>query len=192
MIADDVVFQRLDPAPGVPLEIETKRLRMRLPVASDAEPFAAITEDIEVMRYIRGAAQGPEAKHEWVARYIDGWRTRGFERWMLESRADGSFIGYCGLHYLDDRPGDIEVGYALVPAAWGRGYATEAAAAAVDWGFRALGLERIVAVAFPENRASQQVMKKLGMRYLRDGRWWGHDLVQYGITREEWEARHDG
>jgi RimJ/RimL family protein N-acetyltransferase len=80
------------------------------------------------------------------------------------------------------------VGYAIAKEKWGNGYATEAAAAAVDHAFRRLKLERIVAVAYPENTASIRVMEKLGMKFVRTGEFYAKELVQYAIGRDEWEA----
>jgi ribosomal-protein-alanine N-acetyltransferase len=176
------------PSPGTALELTTARLRLRLPTAADAAVFGAITENDAVQRYITGAAQRPDAKHEFVERLARLWREQGFERWIAESLADGHFLGYGGLHYLDGGP-DIEVGYGLIPEEWGRGYATELATAAVGWGFEALGLDRIVAVAWPENLASQHVMEKVGMRFARRGHWYGLELVQFSISRDDWAAR---
>ncbi|MDP9325652.1 MAG: GNAT family N-acetyltransferase [Candidatus Dormibacteraeota bacterium] len=176
------------PAEGAPLELTTARLRLRLPTAADGGVFGVITEDEQVQRYITGAAQPPHVKYAWIERFVRCWRELGFERWLVESREDGRLIGYGGLHYLDGGP-EIEVGYGLVPSEWGKGYATEVARAAVGWGFEVLGLDRIVAVAYPANLPSQHVMEKLGMTYVGKGHWYGHDLHQFAITREEWGRR---
>lgn len=176
------------PAEGAPVELATARLRLRLPTVADGEIFGVITEDDQVQRYITGAAQPPHVKYEWIGRFVRCWRELGFERWLVESRDDGHFIGYGGLHYLDGGP-EIEVGYGLVPSEWGKGYATEVAGAAVGWGFEVLGLDRIVAVAYPDNLASQRVMEKVGMTYVGNGHWYGHELRQFAISREEWERQ---
>ena len=90
-------------------------------------------------------------------------------------------MGWAGLQPLSGTD-EIEVGYAFERAAWGRGYATEVASAIVQWGFEELGLERIVAVASPENAGSRRVMDKLGMRYegVRPGS--GQPSVYYSLT----------
>ena len=79
-------------------------------------------------------------------------------------REERHAVGWAGLQPLSGTD-EIEVGYAFGQPAWGRGYATEVASAVVQWGFEALALERIVAVASPENAGSRRVMDKLGMRY---------------------------
>ncbi|WP_316787572.1 GNAT family N-acetyltransferase [Thermoleptolyngbya oregonensis] len=84
---------------------------------------------------------------------------------------------------LDSTP-EIEVGYVLDCPFWGRGLATEAARASLQFGFDTLGLERIVAIARPENHASQRVMQKLGMTYEKDAFYYNCAVVYWAIARE--------
>jgi RimJ/RimL family protein N-acetyltransferase len=86
----------------------------------------------------------------------------------VESRADGSLLGFVGLGAHPAAPGDVEIGWRLVRAAWGRGIATEAALAVRDLAFDDLALPRLVSVAQPENAASLAVMRRIGMRHWRD------------------------
>jgi RimJ/RimL family protein N-acetyltransferase len=81
--------------------------------------------------------------------------------WRVESRADGAFYGLGALIRMPTGE-DIELAYRLTRAAWGRGIASEAAAALIEYAFSALKLRRLVAVTYPENRASQRVLEKLG------------------------------
>ena len=147
--------------------IESARLRLRRLRPSDAPAMVSLDSDAEVMRYI-GSPPGlrsPEETAERVRRWIDadhgplGW-------WIVEGRADGVFHGL-GLLLPMPEGGDVEVGYRLARRSWGRGIATEAAAALVDYAFRVLGLPRTVAVVYPENRASRRVLEKLG--FVHDG-----------------------
>jgi ribosomal-protein-alanine N-acetyltransferase len=92
------------------------------------------------------------------------------------------------LQPLEDS-GETEVGYGFDKPFWGQGYATEAAAAWLRYGFETAGLARIVAVAIPENTASRHVMEKLGMKYERDATHYGHECAFYAITREEFAPR---
>ena len=91
----------------------------------------------------------------------------GFCFWALERKADEAFLGYCGLKRtsLPDTPveDDVEIGWRLREDAWGQGYATEAAAAVLDWAWANLEVERIVSFTTPANLASQRVMERIGM-----------------------------
>jgi RimJ/RimL family protein N-acetyltransferase len=104
------------------------------------------------------------------------------------AHSDPSTFAYLGLQILEDGP-EVELGYKLGPEYRGRGYATEAGRAWLAYGFETLGLDRIVAVAWPENAASWRVMEKLGMTRVGPGHHYGHETLLYRITREEFETR---
>ena len=97
----------------------------------------------------------------------------------MELRATGEFIGDCGLVYVEGKGPEVEVAYHLTKEWWGRGLATEAARACLDYGFRELGLREIIAICFPEHVASRRVMEKAGMRYVGPARYYELDLVKY-------------
>jgi [ribosomal protein S5]-alanine N-acetyltransferase len=109
-------------------------------------------------------------------------------------RSDGRIVGGVGLH-LNEKYRHAELGYWIGVPYWGRGYATEAAAALIHYGFEELQLHRIFANHFGHNPASGRVLKKLGMKYEGCQRQhylkWNEfiDSEQYGILRDEWEAR---
>jgi RimJ/RimL family protein N-acetyltransferase len=105
----------------------------------------------------------------------------GFAVWAVAERDGGRLVGETGLQLLDGGP-EVEVGWRIHPDVQRRGYATEAAGAALAAGFEQLGLERIVAVADPGNRASRRVMEKLGMTYAGMRRHYGSDMVLYEIS----------
>jgi RimJ/RimL family protein N-acetyltransferase len=108
-------------------------------------------------------------------------------------------VGRIGLNELPDWPGPhrVEVGWELDPACWGRGLATEGGLAGVGYGFGVVGLERIISVTVPANRASWRVMEKAGMRLVRTFRQpWPdriegdeHGDVEYALTRAEWHQQ---
>ena len=102
----------------------------------------------------------------------------GFSIWAVVERATGEVVGDTGLQMLEGGP-DVEVGWRMAPDRRGRGYATEAARAALAAGFGELGLDRIVAVTHPENAASRRVMEKLGMTLIGPGRHDGGETVLY-------------
>lgn len=137
------------------------------------------------MRYISaGQPWSDEQIHEFVQRQISGFAERGFCFWRLLTKEGGSdgpaeeMIGFCGLQPLPATD-EIEIGWWLAPEWWNKGLATESAREAMRDAFQRFGLERIVAVAIPENRASIHVMEKLGMRFERETTHRGFPVVLY-------------
>jgi RimJ/RimL family protein N-acetyltransferase len=106
----------------------------------------------------------------------------GFAIWAVVERATGEPVGDTGLQLLENGP-DVEIGWRMAHDRRGRGYATEAARAALDAGFGTLGLDRIVAVTHPDNAPSRRVMEKLGMTYVESGRHYGGETVLYELRR---------
>lgn len=156
-----------------PHELETARLRLRRWKPEDRNPFFRLTSDPEVMRYFPTLLTRPESD-AMVRRLEDLIEERGWGFWALETKADGAFIGFTGLH-VPDPPGQavpgfpfspcVEIGWRLAREAWGRGYATEAAREALRFGFGELGCDGIVSFTPVGNRRSRKVMERLGMRY---------------------------
>ncbi len=151
--------------------IETARLRLRAWAEADAAPLAAMCRSPEVTRYLGAPQTEPEIAAT-LARVAGRFATLGYGRWSVERREGGSFLGLCGLVPFD-RPGtpihgEIEIGWQLAPEHWGHGYASEAAAASLDWGWANLPCAQIVAITVPANVASQRVMARIGMVRRRD------------------------
>jgi RimJ/RimL family protein N-acetyltransferase len=148
---------------------QTDRLLLRRWRASDREPFAAINADPEVMRHIgSGAVLGRGLSDDMVVRFEREWEQRGFGLWALSARddPDARLLGFCGLTvpmFLPSVLPAVEVGWRLARDAWGQGYATEAARAAVDFGFTEGVAEEILAIVDPRNERSLRVCAKLGM-----------------------------
>jgi RimJ/RimL family protein N-acetyltransferase len=126
----------------------------------DAAAFEALSADGEVMRYL------PAADPNWVRRIRAHWSEHGFGQWVVEIPEEEVFIGVVGPNHvrfaLPFAPA-IEAAWRLARRCWGKGYATEAARAAIDDGFSRLGFAEIVAFTVPANHASQRVMMRLGM-----------------------------
>jgi RimJ/RimL family protein N-acetyltransferase len=160
----------------------TRRFELRPMVLDDLTWYATFAGDAEVMRYIGQAGPLSLAQAtERLARYVRCWEEHGLGMFSVRLRDEEPSVGWAGLQPLTGTD-EIEVGYAFGRSAWGRGYATEVAGEVVRWGFEELALERIVAVASPENGSSRRVMDKLGMRYegMRPGS--GPDSVYYSLT----------
>lgn len=165
------------------MQIETERLRLRPWRETDRVPLAAMHADAEVMADYRRLVAATESDAK-LDRYQNAIDTLGFGRWALEDRA-GRFLGYVGvMPNLPDHPRapGHEVGWRLVRAAWGRGYATEAARAALADVFTRVGLAEVVSYTAPDNLRSQAVMARLALtrrpeldftQRLEDGDWRG-------------------
>lgn len=171
--------------------VETARLLLRAYSPADFEAFAEMRADPEVMRFIGHGGPGTaEQARAWQERNDRRWLEEGFGMWAVVERASGELAGWCGLSRLDTTD-EVEVGYGLARRAWGRGFATEAARAALRYGFERLGLARIVAVVNPSNRASRHVVEKLGLRYVKDAHHYGALLNYFELTRPEFAPDAD-
>ena len=160
--------------------IETKRLTLRRFRDADRDAVARWNADPDFTRYLAGVQtrlQSDDAFDRWERH----WEEHGFGLLAVEWRETGELIGRTGPQYHRYWPDDPEVGWALDPAWWGRGIATEAGAASVAWGFGGLGFERLVSITTEPNTASRTVMAKLGFRLhtTLDSEWgplWVHAL----------------
>jgi RimJ/RimL family protein N-acetyltransferase len=145
-------------------EIETPRLRLRAFRTTDLDAFAAMNADAEVMRYLgSGETQDRLATWRAMAGFNGHWSLLGCGMWAIERKTDGAFVGRAGLHHPPYWP-DLELGWALARAAWGQGYAREAAAAALAFAQRARRGVRLVSYIRPGNERSVRVALALGAR----------------------------
>ncbi|WP_167137850.1 GNAT family N-acetyltransferase [Diaminobutyricimonas sp. TR449] len=145
--------------------ITTERLLLRRWTASDLEPFAALNADPEVMRYFPMALTASESD-AMVERIEARFESEGLGFWAVER--EGKFLGFTGLsrpkfdaHFTPV----VEVGWRFARSAWGNGFATEAARAALTFGFETLGLDEIVAFTTVTNEPSRAVMRRIGMTH---------------------------
>jgi RimJ/RimL family protein N-acetyltransferase len=179
--------------------MRTERLLLRPWRASDREAFARMNADPAVMEHFPGVLSREESD-ALVERIEAHFREHGFGWWAVEVTGEADFIGFVGLsvpnftaHFMPA----VEVGWRLGRDYWGRGFATEAARAAVAFGFERLGLTGIVSFTAPANVRSTRVMERLGMTHdpaddfehprLPEG----HRLrrhVLYRLSRARWEA----
>jgi [ribosomal protein S5]-alanine N-acetyltransferase len=146
--------------------LETERLLFRDHTPEDLDPFRALEGDPEVRRFVGGRPRmREEAEHRFRDRFLRPAPDR-LRLWATVFKSDGRYIGYCGVypHFGEAGPvpGEGALGFTLARAYWGRGLATEAARAFVDFGFRELHLRRIVATVEAGNSASVRVIEKLG------------------------------
>lgn len=174
-------------------DLVTARLRLRPFVPADAPAVQALAGAREVADttltiphpYPDGAAE------EWIAMHRAGWADGKDVTYAITAADGGALVGAVGLALVPVHAG-AELGYWIARPAWGRGYATEAAAVLCDFAFATLGVHRIQARHFVRNPASGRVMQKLGMRYegvLRDAvRRWGRfeDVAVYAVLAPDW------
>jgi RimJ/RimL family protein N-acetyltransferase len=147
------------------LTIRTHRLHLRVWREEDLPAFAAINADPRVMEYFPGRLDRAESDAR-ATRIRGHFARHGFGLWAVEVPGVADFVGFVGLVRCDfEAPFTpcVEIGWRLAHEHWGHGFATEAALAALDFGFQRLGLEQIVSFTVPANRRSRAVMERIGM-----------------------------
>ena len=144
-------------------ERETERLLLRQWQEKDFGPFADYYADPETARFVGGVQDADQAWRR-MASLIGHWALRGYGYWAVEEKGSGLFVGSVGLWRSPGWP-ELELGYWLVREGQGKGYATEAGAAARDAAFEALGADTLVSYIDPENEPSKRVAERLGARY---------------------------
>ncbi len=171
--------------------IETERLILRPPVAEDFEPWVACAADEANMRFL-GGVQARSAAWRGFCSMAGAWSLFGFAMFSVVERSSGRWIGRLGPWKPDSWPG-TEVGWGIIREAWGKGYATEGAAASIDWAFDTLGWTDVIHCIDPDNAPSQAVARRLGSTNLRPGKMPPpYDDVPvdiWGQTRGQWRAR---
>ncbi len=181
--------------------METERLIIRPWKEEDRDPFAQLNADAEVMRYFPSTLSG-ERSDALMDTARERTREDGFCFSPIEEKTSGSFLGFVGLsrpRYATPLPFDpcVEIGWRLSRAAWGQGYATEAARAWIGFGFETLGLQETVSFTAVVNERSQRVMQRLGMQrnpqddFLHPAIDADHRLaphVLYRLSRVDWEG----
>jgi [ribosomal protein S5]-alanine N-acetyltransferase len=156
------------------IALATSRLDLREPVATDFADHRRLDGDPRVMRYIGDGKPRPAEITRLALRRFLRYPAiyAGLGVWHATRRDTGAFVGLFALIYAG-RSIDIEVGYRLLPEAWGQGFATEGARALVDYGFDDVGLDRIIGITHRDNRASQNVLRKAGLADIGWGRYYG-------------------
>ncbi len=168
-------------------ELVTARLRLRDWQPNDVEPMAAINADPRVGDWLGGTI-GVEETRTRLQLYASHWEERAFGIWAVEEHGSGRLVGRTGLMHWDDWTAsyhDAEIGWTFDPGVWRRGYATEAARAALAWAVGQPGLRTIISITRPDNLASRRVMEKLGLSDRGEAWWRGFPQVWYGTDLAE-------
>ncbi|WP_224366133.1 GNAT family N-acetyltransferase [Hyalangium versicolor] len=146
--------------------LDTERLVIRRLSLEDAPFVLKLVNEPSWLQFIgdRGVRNLEDARGYLQNGPLAMYDRHGFGLYRVDLKEDGTPIGMCGLLRRDSLP-DVDIGYALFPQFWGCGYAYEAASAVMEYGLKALGLPRIVAIVSPENRSSIRVLEKLGLAF---------------------------
>ncbi len=171
--------------------LETERLILRPPVGDDFDAWAAFSADEVVMRHL-GGAQSRAVAWRGMCIMTGAWVVRGFSMFSVIEKASGRWIGRLGPWEPEGWPG-TEVGWGLAREAWGKGYATEGAAACIGYAFDVLGWTEVIHTIAPDNIESQAVARRLGSSNLGPGAlpppMETVPIDIWGQTREAWRAR---
>ena len=180
--------------------IDTDRLVLRDWRDEDWPEFFRVTNTPAVMEWLGGVLDA-EGEARQRARVEACHAVNGHCFWVVERKADGALLGFCGLKRADAPgstvAGEMEVGWRFREDAWGQGYAKEAAIAALDAAFDRFGADEVVALTVDGNIGSWGLMKRLGMRRLEDLDYddtryenpWRRSIV-YSVHRDDWKQRH--
>lgn len=180
----------------MPVILETERLLLRNWSLDDVEAAFRMYGDPEVGRWLGGRVMADldaqRADLERILPIVEGWAPRGLGFWPAVDKASGELIGAGLLKPIrysqgEEDAGEIEVGWHLAQAHWGKGFGTEMGRRCLDHGFKQLGLERVIAVAHPENQRSTHIMEKLGMRRVGiTQRYYDTETVLYEIDAKDY------
>jgi RimJ/RimL family protein N-acetyltransferase len=180
------------------LFLETERLVLRRFTESDVDRLVELDSDPAVMRFLTGGRPTSRAvvRDEVLPKILGYYEDHdGLGYWAAEEKSTGNFIGWFALEPTKG-PDNVELGYRLRRAAWGRGYATEGATALVHKAFTELGVQRVYAETMAVNTASRRVMTRAGLRYRRTFHLsWPETIpgteqgdVEYALTRAEFDG----
>jgi len=171
--------------------LETARLTLREWRAEDFDALAQFYADAEVMKFLGGVMERSDAWRA-LAGAMGHWAMRGYGTWAVERKSDRALVGRVGLIHPEGWPA-VEVGWTLGRPYWGLGYASEAAAASLDYAFLTQKVDRMISCIDPENTPSQAVAQRIGetkgeRRTLRSaGK--DFDVDIWSIARGEWQRR---
>lgn len=155
------------------IHIETPRLILRDIRMADDKAMFELDSNPVVLTYIGIAPQTDIEQSRDVIRFIHSqYEKYGIGRFAVVLKDTQEFIGWAGLKYVTESINDhinyYDIGYRFIERYWGKGYATEAAQASVDYGFNTMNLDKIYAITMINNYASQAILKKAGLTYIHD------------------------
>ncbi len=159
--------------------LTTERLHLRPFTMDDREALFTITQEPDIFQYFpTKAAWEMEKVERNITHQINHWHTYGYGQMAVTLLEAGQLMGWCGLEFLPDT-NETEVGYLLSNVFWGKGFATEAARASVEFGKNEIGLKEIIGLTDPLNVASQRVLEKCGLVFTRRQVYFGMEMFRY-------------
>ena len=168
------------------VRLETDRLILRMFSLDDAEAYARICADPEVMRFL-GDGKALSVFEAWrqMAFLVGHWQLLGYGQFAVEEKSSGRLIGRAGFFNPAGWPG-FEIGWTLAREFWGKGYATEGARRVLKYAFEEMDRDHVISLIHPDNRASIKVAERLGEKVEGQTELMGHNLLVYGIDRADW------
>ncbi|BAY34464.1 putative acetyltransferase [Nostoc carneum NIES-2107] len=163
--------------------IETKRLILREFQPQDLHQLAPILANPQVMKFSLTGILSSVQTQEKINSFITSYKTFGFGKWAVIYKESNQLIGYCGIAIEQiDNVTEREIGYRLDPNFWGKGLATEAASATIQYGFKQFKFPDIIGIVNPANTASVRVIEKIGMRYEKSTIFHGREIYIYRLN----------
>jgi RimJ/RimL family protein N-acetyltransferase len=165
--------------------LRTPRLTLRPFVKDDRLPLHCILQEPDILCYFpTPAPPSLDRVEKIIERQLEHWEKHHLGWWAVAPLGQAELIGWNGLQFLPET-GEVEVGYLLSHAWWGKGLATEGARAALDYGFRTLDLKQIIGLVHPDNLASQRVLEKAGLIFSNCAEYFGMHMLRYLIEKPE-------
>lgn len=171
------------------MRLETERLYLRhFDIEKDLKDYADIMGEYEVGKWLpKGEGHTLEETERFMGYIGKHWEKFNYGIWAIVDKETNRLLGHCGLNYVKDLS-EVEVLYAFGKHARGKGYATEAARASIEYGFKQMGLDSIIGLTKLTNTASMNVLQKIGLKYIKDIELFNMDCKYFKITKEEYES----
>jgi len=168
---------------------DTERLVLRPFADEDAAELHRILNQGGILAYFPGpGSPSLEKVQRFIAHQTEQWKTIGYAWWAVELKGTGELLGWNGLQYLPETE-ETEIGFLLDKRHWGQGLTTEAGGVGLRFGFERLKLEEIIALAHPENLASQRVIEKLGLRFVEETEYFDMAVRRFVLSAETHNMR---
>lgn len=172
--------------------IETERLILREMLPTDDKGIFELDSNADVHKYLgNNTIKTIDVAQEQIRKIRQQYIDNGIGRWAAIEKSSGDFIGWSGLKFVTDTENNTanyhDVGYRFLPKYWGKGYATESAKAALEYGFNTLNLKEIIGTCHTENIASRKALEKCGLKFVEQFQRGDYFCYWLKIKKEEWK-----
>jgi ribosomal-protein-alanine N-acetyltransferase len=161
--------------------LETPSLILRPWNLDDAPALFGILQELDILKYFPPTVFTLEKTQRYIDHQLNHWQKNGYGHWAVTLKEDPSVLGWDGLEFLPET-GENEVAYLLSRRVWGRGFATQAAQAALKFGFETANLQAIIGLVHPQNIGSIRVLEKCGLTFIDRRVYWGLDMCRYRMA----------